>query len=629
VSRNKYKGSAQSYGVYCDSDVMIPARDSINLATDLYFPAFNETPVSGKFPVILERTPYDKASQQNVAKAKFFARRGYICAIQDVRGRFKSEGEWYPFAKEAHDGYDTVEWLGIQSWSDGQVGTMGDSYAGSDQSALATLNPSHLSTMIVAVGASNYFHSSMRQNGALEQRFLIYTFRMAANSKEAEANPALKKRLRELWPDGLREIIESFPLRKGSTILKELPNYEQWAIDILTNVTYDEYWKQRGYAINEYIEEHADVPSLYLGGWYDTYPRNTIQNFLDFSAAKHADQKLLMGPWTHGQYEVTYAGDSDFGTESHINYNDLKLSWFDHYLKNMNTEIADWPKVRFFTIGTGDGHINYDGRLNRGGYWRTAADWPLKSTEYKEYYLNRNGSLTTELLDLDTDSCSKYTFNPRYPVPTIGGSLSAAEPWLCPGAFDQRGDPKRFIGSDNNLPLNSRDDVLTFQTEELDIDLEITGPIKVRLWISSSAKDTDFTVKLIDWFPATDEYVDGMAINITDSIIRTRFRNGWDNEELMVPGTPYLIEFKLFPTSNIFKENHRIRIDVSSSNWPRFDVNPNTGGKIGIDKSSMCAEQTVYHNQDKPSCIVLPIQPSRHLILPDPSMGYIGSPTGI
>ena len=306
MSKNQYQGSAQSFDSTCDQNVMITARDGIKLATDIYFPSLNETKVNGKFPVILERTPYDKSAPVNVYKAKFFARRGYICAVQDVRGRFQSGGLWYPFAKEANDGFDTVEWLGTQSWSDGNVGTMGDSYAGSDQSALATLNPPHLSTMIVAVGASNYFHSSMRQNGALEQRFQIYIFRMAANSKEAEANPALKKRLEALWPNGLREIINDFPIRKGTTILRELPNYEQWAVDILTNVKYDDYWKQRGYAINEYIEEHADVPSLYLGGWYDTYPRNTIQNFLDFSATKDSDQRLLMGPWTHGELSLIH-----------------------------------------------------------------------------------------------------------------------------------------------------------------------------------------------------------------------------------------------------------------------------------------------------------------------------------
>ena len=193
-----YEGSAQAYNVAIEHNVMTSMPDGVKLAADIYFPALDGTRAPGTFPVILERTPYNKAAPAQVTKGKYFARRGYVCVIQDVRGRFASEGEWYAFAEEAGDGYATVEWLGTQPWSTGKVGTMGDSYAGSDQSALATLNPPHLATMIVAVGASNYYHSSMRHNGALEQRFLIYAFRMAATSKEAEADPALKGALQQV-----------------------------------------------------------------------------------------------------------------------------------------------------------------------------------------------------------------------------------------------------------------------------------------------------------------------------------------------------------------------------------------------------------------------------------------------
>jgi len=194
-----YEGSHQEYDVMVDKDVMLSMRDGTRLATDIYFPSNNRTRSTGEFPVILERTPYNKSMPGQVAKAKFFARRGYVCVIQDVRGRLASEGEWYPFAKEAPDGYDTVEWLGTQPWCNGNVGTMGDSYAGSDQAALATMNPPHLNTMIVAVGASNYFDSSMRQNGALEQRFLIYSYRMAVTSHEAESDPALKAEITRIF----------------------------------------------------------------------------------------------------------------------------------------------------------------------------------------------------------------------------------------------------------------------------------------------------------------------------------------------------------------------------------------------------------------------------------------------
>ena len=230
-----YQGSHQEYDVICQRDVMITMGDGVELATDIYFPATRGQRAEGRFPVLLERTPYNKASPSLVGTGNYFARRGYVCAFQDVRGRFASEGDWYAFAKEAPDGLDAVEWLGTQDWSDGKVGTMGDSYAGSNQAALATLSPPHLSSMIVAVGASSYFHSSMRHNGALEQRFLIYAFRMAITSKEAEADPALKSALIKEYTERLPELVNQFPLKEGATILRRLPSYERWAIDIMTH----------------------------------------------------------------------------------------------------------------------------------------------------------------------------------------------------------------------------------------------------------------------------------------------------------------------------------------------------------------------------------------------------------
>ena len=604
-----YEGSHQQYNVVCESNFMMPMRDGMRLATDIYFPATGGRRADGAFPVILERTPYDKAAPRSVTKGKYFARRGYVCALQDVRGRFKSEGEWYAFAKEAPDGYDTVEWLGTQAWSSGKVGTMGDSYAGSDQSALATLDPAHLSTMIVAVGASNYYHSSMRQNGAMEQRFLLYAFRMAVTSREAEADPALKAALVWTFTNGMPEIVNQFPLKEGATVLRRLPSYERWAIDILTHGDYDDYWKQRGYAISEYYQEHADVPMLYLGGWYDSYARNTCESYVALSRAKRSPQRLLMGPWTHAAYEVTFSGDIDFGADAHINYHDLKLAWFDHYLKGMRTEVADWTPVRIFTMGAGDGRLNYEARLNHGGYWRSEEDWPLPATVLTPYYLHGDRSLSDRQPLDGTFPPGRFTFNPKDPVPTIGGGISVGSPIMEPGAYDQRGRPD-FFGCKDTLPLNARGDVLTFQTAPLDEDVEVTGPIEMHLWASSSATDTDFTAKLIDVYPPGDDYPEGLAINITDSIIRARYRNGWEKPELMTPGEPYEFVFQLYPTSNVFTRGHRIRLDISSSNWPRFDVNPNTGGPLGRERRYQTASQTIYHDADCPSHIVLPVQKS-------------------
>ena len=613
---HQYSGSHQQYGVTCNQDVMVPMRDGVSLATDIYLPDSGTGRVQARFPVILERTPYNKRSAGAVTNGKYFARRGYVCVIQDVRGRFESQGEWYPFAKEAPDGYDTVEWLGTQSWSDGQIGTMGGSYSGSDQSALATLDPPHLATMIIAVGASNYYHSSMRQNGALEQRFLVYAFRMAMTSKEASSDPNLKAALVKAYSEEMNAIVDSFPLREGATLLRRLPSYERWAIDILTRGDYDDYWKQRGYAISEYYEQHADVPTLYVGGWYDSYARNTCQSYVELSKIKKSDQRLLMGPWTHGQYEVTYSGDLDFGTESHVHFNDVRLAWFDHYLKGMNTEFAHSLPVRIFTMGSGDGRrvvsgapgfgSDSPGRVNHGGYWRSEPDWPLPGTLDTPYYLHEDASMGPDMPKAE-ESFTQYVFDPTNPVPTMGGGISAADNIMRPGAFDQRGRPD-FHGCKGTMPLNVRGDVLTFQTPVLRKDVEVTGSIEMHLWAASSAPDTDFTAKLIDVYPPDHDYPDGLAFNITDSIIRARYRNGWERPEMMTPGQPYELVFQLYPTSNLFRKGHRIRLDISSSNWPRFDVNPNTGKGLGVDRSYQNSTQTIYHDSARPSHVTLPLR---------------------
>ena len=594
-------------GVTIRRDVMVEMRDGARLATDLYFPALNGKPAPGAFPTILERTPYDKLAARQTSKGKFFARRGYAVAIQDVRGRFNSEGDWKPFYDEARDGYDTVEWLGTQDWSDGKVGTMGDSYAGSDQAALATLNPPHLSTMIVAVGASNYFTSSMRHNGTLEQRFLIYAYRMATTSHEAKRDPSLAAALQAIFDEGMPEIVEKFPILEGTSILSRLPTVERWVADLQTIGEYTDYWKQRGYAPVEYYDEHADVPTLYLGGWYDSYARNTPESYAKLSEIKESPQRLMMGPWTHAQYEVTYSGDIDFGLEAQIDYNDLKLAWFDRYLKGLRSEVADWDAVTYFTMGGGTGDTNDERRLNHGGYWRSADNWPPLTTRLIPHYLRGDGTLSRRAPGEDEAPETSYLFDPTDPVPTIGGGISAADPIMAPGAYDQRGDPSRFYGTEDRQPLNARLDVLTFQTPPLRDAVEITGTITMRLWASSSAVDTDFTAKLIDVYPPSPEFPEGLAINITDSIIRARYRNGYDAPQFMEPGKAYEFEFELYPTSNIFAAGHRIRVDISSSNWPRFDVNHNTGAPLGTDRTYEVAHQTIHHSPERASQIVLPV----------------------
>ena len=598
-----YRGSEQSWQASVEANTMIPMRDGTCLATDIYRPAASGQAAPGPFPVILERTPYDKAAPGNADMGRYYARRGYVCVLQDVRGRFMSEGEWYPFAKEAPDGFDTVEWLAAQPWCDGQVGTMGGSYCGSDQSALATLNPPHLRTMVVAVGASSYYHASMRQNGALEQRFIIYAFRMATTSKEALADAGLRTLLTEAYAN-VGEWFGRVPFKKGASALRHLPTYEQWVLDILTHGEYGPYWQQRGYDIAGHYAEHADVPTLYLGGWYDSYARATCENFEALAKLKQSRQMLLMGPWTHGGWEETFAGEVDFGIDSHIHYHDLRLAWFDHFLKGLPTEFVDCQPVRIFTMGTGSDRRQYSGHIAHGGFWREEADFPLPDTAFTPWYLHPDGCLSRAEPD-PQPSASRYTFDPRDPVPTIGGGISAADPIMEPGGFDQKGSP-RFFGCTDSLPLNARSDVLSFQSEPLAEDLEVTGSIRVVLHVSTSAPDTDFTAKLIEVVPPTPDDPDGLAFNLTDSILRLRYRHGWTKPEPVGEGEICRIEFDLYPTSNVFKAGHAIRLDISSSNFPRFDVNPNTGGPLGRDRTFKLADQTVHHDREHPSHVLLP-----------------------
>ena len=397
------------------------------------------------------------------------------------------------------------------------------------------------------------------------------------------------------------------PYRKGSSALRFLPTYEQWVLDLLGEGDFNDYWKQRGYAIDHYYDEHADVPTIYLGGWYDSYTRGTTANYVALSKRMKSPQHLLMGPWTHGGWGNSFAGDVDFGSESVLDdYDGYRLRWFDRWLKGIDNGVDREKPVRIFVMGGGDGRGNREGRLSYMGVWRNVEDWPLPETRFTPYYLCSDGTLGQELPE--PSGPGRYTFDPRDPVPTIGGNLSAGDPVLVAGAYDQRGDT-RFYGCRDNLPLSARSDVLVFQTPELDEAVEVTGPLTMILWASSSAPDTDFTVKLIDVHPPEADYPDGFAQNITDSIIRGRYRNSRDKPESMVPGEIYELEIVMYPTSTVFGVGHRIRLDVSSSNFPRFDINPNTGGALGRDRRVVLAENALYHDPDHPSHIVLPIIP--------------------
>ncbi|MBI4200691.1 MAG: CocE/NonD family hydrolase [Chloroflexi bacterium] len=605
--------SEPTYEVHVERDVMVTMRDGVRLATDVYRPAVSGRPVERPFPVVLQRTPYDKGSERMVAQARYFAQRGYAVVLQDNRGRYKSEGYFVKYTQDAPDGYDCVEWIARQPWSTGATGTFGTSYGAHTQGAVASTNPPHLSTMLVDCGAfSNAYMSSCRHNGAFELRQVAWAISQAKLSKDARDNPVIAKALSQV---SMEEWFQRMPWKKGHSPLRWTPDYESYLMEIWTHADYDDYWKQPGLCGEQFYDQWSDIPQLHSGGWYDSYTRTTFENFVGLSQRKRGPIRLLMGPWTHGQRSVSYSGDVEFGPTAALDGNlaesweDFHVMWYDAWLKGLDNGVRDQPPLRLFIMGGGDGRKNAQGRMYHGGYWRFESEWPLARTRFTSYYLHPDGTLSPER-PAGRAEPSRYLFDPDNPVPTIGGNLSGG--LMTPaGAFHQQERPDFYGSRLPYLPLSSRPDVLVFQTPPLEEDVEVTGPITVNLWISSSALDTDFTAKLLDVYPPNVDYPDGFDMNLTDSILRVRYRDSWERPELMKPGTAYRISFPLYPTGNLFKKGHRIRVDISSSNFPRFDVNPNTGGPLGVDQRKLVAENAIYHDPQHPSHVVLPVSPAQ------------------
>ncbi len=594
------------YGVIqVEENLMIPMRDGVRLATDIYRPTQVGTPVDEKLPVLLQRTPYDKTGTQLVASAKFFAENGYVVVLQDHRGLYASEGEFTKYIGEGQDSYDTIEFLASQPFSDGQVGMWGTSYAAHVQANAAKLKPPHLKSIVLNMGGiSNGWDHKVRNHGAFEIQQLTWAFRQLAVETD---DPVIKEMMR-LNP--VDDWLTTMPIRKGLSPLSAAPNFEDYILEMMTHGDYDDYFKDLDINWVEYYDQTADIPMLLISGWYDSYAGGTVHNYNELSSRLDSPVQLIMGPWTHSGNTRSYAGNAEFGPDAAIDdfHNDFHLRWFDRYLKGKSAD--DGANVLIFVMGNGDGHKDDNGRLYHGGYWREAAEWPIRGTRSTPYYFHADGSLDTGK-PAERESSTTYTFDPENPVQTIGGSFSSTSPIFEPGAYDQREADEVFGATKPYLPLKSRSDVLVFQTEPLPADMNVIGPIVVKLHVSSSATDTDFTAKLVDVYPPSDDFPAGYEMNITDGILRTRYRDQPDRQELMQPGETYAIEVTPFPTANVFKKGHRIRVDISSSNFPRFDVNPNTGEPLGRHRRMIPADNTIYHDAAHPSHVLLPIFPAQ------------------
>ena len=573
--------------IVIEKDLEIPLRDGCVLRGDLFRPDSPE-----RLPVLLTRTPYDKKFPQisyNMLDAIRAAQRGYNVMIVDCRGRFASDGVFTCFVDEANDGYDTIEWAAHQAWADGQVGTFGASYVGVTQWLAATQTPPSLKVMAPSITASDYHDGWTYQGGAFSLFFnvswVMTSLGLGRLMREREQNPEARKELAAVMAsiDSMRQTTEHLPLREFPMFQAGAPYFFDW----LAHPYYDHYWRQ---LCIEESYSRINVPTLNIGGWYDIFQRGTIRNYVGMKAqaanANGRRPRLVMGPWYYTLPLASLVGQVDMGFRSSyvsIDYDGMQLDYFDYWLKGKRNGAADDGPVRLYIMGAND--------------WRDEKDWPLVGTEWRRYYLHSRGNANSAFGDgvLSTETpahepADSFLYNPLHPVPTMGGGLCCYPNSLQGGAFDQS-------------MIEHRADVLVYSTPPLADDVEVTGPITLTLYASSSAPDTDFTAKLVDVTEC------GFARNLSDGIIRARVRESQSEPKLITPGKIYEFNIDMWSTSNLFKAGHQIRLEVSSSNFPRFDRNPNTGHELFVDAEMRPALQTVMHERGFASFLTLPVIP--------------------
>jgi putative CocE/NonD family hydrolase len=578
-----------SQALKIETNVAVPMRDGTRLYADIYRP---EGP--GPCPVLLQRTPYDKSMplSRNMLDPLKAARHGYVVVIQDTRGRYTSEGEFYAFRDDSHDGYDTVEWAASQPWCSGKVGMYGNSYVGATQWQAAKSCPPHLAAIAPRVTASNYHEGWTYQGGAFELGFNV-SWTLGNLTLANFLSIAARKPIPQDRRVKLAQAVDALEAAFRFLPLQELPHLQDgladYFYDWLAHPDYDDYWKHLSI---EESHSRITVPALNIGGWYDIFLGGTIRNYLGMrekGATQEArrGQKLLIGPWQHGSSRGPgIAGDHYFGLGSDplaIDLEGVLLRWFDCWLKGAHNGIMDEPPVRLFVMGD--------------NVWRVEQEWPLARAQSINYYLHSQGKANSINGDgalspqpPGDEPPDVFLYNPADPVPTRGGPLCCHAYFLAGGAYDQQ-------------EIERRQDVLVYSTPPLERDVEVTGPITVTLWAATSAPDTDFTAKLVD----VCEH--GCARNLTDGIIRARYRESKSTPSLVEPGRAYGYTIDLWATSNVFKAGHRIRVEVSSSNFPRFDRNTNTGKRIAEHAELKPALQTILHSAPYPSHIALPIVP--------------------
>ena len=547
-------------------DVKVPMRDGVNLSADIYLPSAQD-----RFPTVLIRTPYGNNTDDMVEKGRKLANHGYACVIQDCRGRWDSDGDYYPFHPDGADGYDTQQWVGQQQWSNGKIGMAGGSYLGSVQWLSAPYRSEYLTAMAPRVICGDYFNGLVYPGGALQLN-VAATWGMRTNGRTAQSIEFHQ------WSEAFRTL----PLNKlDEAAGHDLNFWKDW----LAHPTYDDYWA--AIDVEDKWGEIA-VPALNMGGWFDLYGPKTFVNFNGLRqhgrTPEARQSRLIVGPWPHGLSRSTRTGDVDFGDNSLADLDDLELRWFDYWLKGIDNGVTGEAPLRLFIMGVNE--------------WRDEHEWPLARTRWEKWYLHSragansifgDGAISTEAPG--DEAPDRFVYDPRYPVQTMGGA-NCCSPHIVPwGPHDQR-------------PVEARPDVLCYTSSPMEADTEVTGPIKAVVYAATDGADTDWTAKLVDVSPT------GYAMNLCDGIIRARYRESRTDPTLLQPNQVYEYEIEMGVTGNVFRAGHSIRVEISSSNFPRFDRNLNTGHPIGIDAEMRTAHQTVQHSAEYPSHLVLPLVPA-------------------
>jgi putative CocE/NonD family hydrolase len=556
-------------------NVTMKTRDGVTLHADIYQPA-----AAGSYPVLLTRTPYDKNNSADFGRRG--ALRGFIVVIQDVRGRYTSEGEWYPFKNEINDGYDTVEWAAALPHSNGKVGMFSGSYVGATQMLAAISHPPHLAGICPIVTASNYHENWTYQGGAFEQWFdESWTSGLAQDT----LNRAIRERTNARIGDPVLPLDQYpvFNIDKGLTGTELTRVLAPYFLDWLAHPNYDDYWKQ--WSIEENYA-NIQVPSLTVAAWYDLFQGGSLRNYVGLhdhagNPAARSAQHLIVAIGGHSG-SGRKVGDVDFGPDAAFDENAVTLEWYDYLFKGKQNEFATGKPVHIFVMGDNK--------------WRDEDSWPLERAKETRYFLHSAGKANTASGDgaLSTEpghsqSPDTFVYDPGNPVPTVGGPLCCSIQ-IEPGARDQK-------------DVEARPDVLVYSTPPLDQDTEVTGPVTLDLYAKSSAVDTDFTAKLVDVGP------NGFAQNLTEGILRAVYRESTSAPTPIVPGQVYEYKIDVWSTSNVFLKGHRIRLEVSSSNFPRFDRNLNTGKTAAESSEFVKATNTILHDPEHPSALLLPIVP--------------------